>query len=149
MASSLSGFSIPEVISTKHISEREFEFRMKEIQKDNLSKERARKLKEERRKGKTKHKLPSTSKLILLGMILLCVQIVAFCEYAMMTLCDTSALYVLIGIPAALAPIIWGYYSKSKAENTAGGIVYDTAMAEILNKNNVSDEEITNDSSVG
>lgn len=81
--------------------------------------------------------------------ILLCVQIVAFCEYAMMTLCDTSALYVLIGIPAALAPIIWGYYSKSKAENTAGGIVYDTAMAEILNKNNVSDEEITNDSSVG
>lgn len=122
---------------------------MKEIQKDNLSKERARKLKEERRKGKTKHKLPSTSKLILLGMILLCVQIVAFCEYAMMTLCDTSALYVLIGIPAALAPIIWGYYSKSKAENTAGGIVYDTAMAEILNKNNVSDEEITNDSSVG
>lgn len=138
-----------EVIPTRHISEKEFEFRMREIQKDNLSKERARKLKEEKQKGKVKHKLPSTSKLILLGMILLCVQIVAFCEYAMMTLCDTSALYVLIGIPAALAPIIWGYYSKSKAENTAGGIVYDTAMAEILNKNNISDEETADSSSVG
>lgn len=131
MVSSCSGFSILEVIPTKRISEKEFEFRMREIQKDNLSKERARKLKEEKQKGKVKHKLPSTSKLILLGMILLCVQIVAFCEYAMMTLCDTSALYVLIGIPAALAPIIWGYYSKAKAENTEGGIRYMTVMEEL------------------
>lgn len=123
---------------------------MKEIQRDNLAKERARKLREEKRKGKIKHKLPSTSKLILLGMILLCVQIVIFCEYAMMTLCDTSALYVLIGIPAALAPIIWGYYSKSKAENTAGGIVYDTAMAEMQMKNEATNESTaTDEDSVG
>ena len=122
---------------------------MREIQRDNLSKERARKLKNEKQKGKVKRKLPSTSKLILLGMILLCVQIVAFCEYAMLTLCDTSALYVLIGIPAALAPIIWGYYSKSKAENTAGGIVYDTAMAELYKSNNETNENETTDSSVG
>lgn len=138
-----------EVIPTRRISEKEFEFRMREIQKDNLSKERARKLKEEKQKGKVKRKLPSTSKLILLGMILLCVQIVAFCEYAMMTLCDTSALYVLIGIPAALAPIIWGYYSKSKAENTIGGIVYDTAMAEMYRNNNETNENETTDGSVG
>lgn len=138
-----------EVIPTRRISEKEFEFRMREIQKDNLSKERARKLKEEKQKGKVKRKLPSTSKLILLGMILLCVQIVAFCEYAMMTLCDTSALYVLIGIPAALAPIIWGYYSKSKAENTVGGIVYDTAMAEMYRNNNETNENETTDGSVG
>lgn len=134
----------------RRISEKEYDFRMKEIQRDNLAKERARKLKEEKRKGKIKHKLPSTSKLILLGMILLCVQIVIFCEYAMMTLCDTSALYVLIGIPAALAPIIWGYYSKSKAENTAGGIVYDTAMAEMQMKNETTNESTaTDDDSVG
>lgn len=83
----------------------------------------------------TKHKSFSTSKLILLGMILLCLQIVFFCEYAMLTLGDTSAMYVLIGIPAALAPIIWGYYGKSKAENVAGGIVYESAMAEMRSKN--------------
>lgn len=132
------------------ISEKEYNLRMKQIQRENEAKERARKLKEEKRKGKPKRKLPSTSKLILLGMILLCVQIVIFCEYAMMTLYDASSLYVLIGIPAALAPIIWGYYSKSKAENTVGGIVYDTAMAEMQMKNEtVSDEVPTDDSSVG
>ena len=125
----------------RYISEKEFNFRMKEIQKENLSKERARKLKDEKRKGKQKRKLPSTSKLILLGMILLCVQIVIFCEYAMMTLYDASSLYVLIGIPAALAPIIWGYYSKSKAENTVGGIVYDTAMAEMQMQNETANNE--------
>ena len=134
----------------KYISEKEFNFRMKEIQKENLSKERARKLKEEKQKGKQKRKIPSTSKLILLGMILLCVQIVVFCEYAMMTLYDASSLYVLIGIPSALAPIIWGYYSKSKAENTVGGIVYDTAMAEMQMQNETVDNEVlTEDGSVG
>lgn len=134
----------------KYISEKEFNFRMKEIQKENLSKERARKLKEEKQKGKQKRKIPSTSKLILLGMILLCVQIVVFCEYAMMTLYDASSLYVLIGIPTALAPIIWGYYSKSKAENTVGGIVYDTAMAEMQMQNETVDNEVlTEDGSVG
>lgn len=134
----------------KYISEKEFNFRMKEIQKENLSKERARKLKEEKQKGKSKRKIPSTSKLILLGMILLCVQIVIFCEYAMMTLYDASSLYVLIGIPVALAPIIWGYYSKSKAENTVGGIVYDTAMAEMQMQNETVDNEVpTEGGSVG
>lgn len=136
----------------RDISEKEFNFRMQEIQRENLSKERARKLKEEKRKGKSKRRPPSTSKLILLGMILLCVQIVIFCEYAMMTLYDASSLYVLIGIPAALAPIIWGYYSKSKAENTVGGIVYDTAMAEMHTHNEADDSSAhapTDDSSVG
>lgn len=134
----------------RYISEKEFNSRMTRIQKENLSKERARKLKEEKKKGRTKYKLPSTSKLILLGMILLCVQIVIFCEYAMMTLYDASSLYVLIGIPAALAPIIWGYYSKSKAENTVGGIVYDTAMAEMQMRNETVNNELpAEDGSVG
>ena len=132
------------------ISEKEYNLRMKQIQRENEAKERARKLKEEKRKGKPKRKLPSTSKLILLGMILLCVQIVIFCEYAMMTLYDASSLYVLIGIPAALAPIIWGYYSKSKAENTVGGIVYDTAMAGMqMNNEPVNDDMTAEDGSVG
>ena len=126
----------------KYISEKEYNAQLKQIQRDNESRERARKLKEEKKKGRPKRKLPSTSKLILLGMIVMCVQIVIFCEYAMMTLYDTSSLYVLIGIPVALAPTIWGYYSKAKAENTAGGITYDIAMAEMQNRN-----ETVNDTS--
>lgn len=45
-------------------------------------------------------------------------------------LCDLSQAYALLGIVASLAPVIFGYYSKSKAENTEGGIVYETAMKE-------------------
>ena len=119
----------------KYISEKDFNFQMKEIQKRNLSMERKRRLDAERKKGLAKPKTPSASKMVLLGVIVLCVQIVVFCEYAMLTLGDTSAMYVLIGIPAALAPIIWGYYGKSKAENVSGGIVYESAMAEMRSKN--------------
>ena len=111
-----------------YLTEKKYEIRMQKIKKDNESKERKYRLKKEKEKYKSKIKLPSTSKLILLGAILLCLQIVIYCEYAMITTGDTSAMYVLIGIPATLVPVIWGYYSKAKAENTAGGITYDMAM---------------------
>lgn len=55
-------------------------------------------------------------------------------------LCDLSQAYALLGIVASLAPVIFGYYSKSKAENTEGGIVYETAMKE---------QEITSNSESG
>ena len=88
----------------------------------------------------------SYSKLVLLGMIIMCFQIVFFCEYAIVTLADASAMYALIGIPVALAPIIWGYYSKSKAENTSGGIVYDMAMR---NTEEISEDTDDSDGCVG
>jgi len=57
-------------------------------------------------------------------------------------------MYALIGIPVALAPIIWGYYSKSKAENTSGGIVYDMAMRS-TEDNSTYDTEEDSDGAVG
>ena len=120
------------------LSEQKYESRLKRLKMINRSKERKQKLKEEERKYKTKLKLPSTSKLILIWAVLLCLEIVIFCEYTMITLGDTSAMYVLIGIPATLIPVIWGYYSKSKAENTQGGIVYDMAMMQL---NQINDSE--------
>ena len=122
-----------------YISAKEYESRMRRIKLDNASKERKRRLKEEKRKNMPKLKLPSTSKLILIGAVLLCLEIVIFCEYTMITIGDTSAMYVLIGIPATLIPIIWGYYSKSKAENTQGGIVYDMAMKQLNQTNSTED----------
>ena len=121
------------------LSEKKYESRLKRLKKINCSKERKRKLKEEEKKYKAKLRLPSTSKLILIGAVLLCLEIVIFCEYTMITIGDTSAMYVLIGIPATLIPIIWGYYSKSKAENTQGGIVYDMAMMQMNQINNIED----------
>lgn len=111
-----------------HVTEEEYKARMKKIKNKNASKERKRKLKEENNKYKAKRKLPSTSKIVLFAVFLLCIEIIIFCEYAMISLSDTSAMYVLIGVPTTLVPTIIAYYSKSKAENTTGGITYQMAM---------------------
>ena len=114
----------------RSISEKEYLSRMKQIQRENKYKERIANLKKEQKKYKKPIRFPSTSKLILLAVVLINIQIIWFVEKAMMQWGDFSAAYALIGIPATLIPIIWGYYSKSKAENTSGGIVYDMAMAQ-------------------
>lgn len=128
-----------------YMSEKEYEKKMTMLKLCNESRERKRKLKEEKKKYSPKLKLPSTSKLILLGAVLLCLQIVIFCEYVMLELGDTSAMYVLVGIPATLIPVIWGYYSKSKAENTKGGITYDMAMMQYENANSQNEDMSGND----
>lgn len=127
-----------------YMTDNEYEARMKDIQLKNLHKERLQNLKNEKNKlkSKRKFKLPSTSKLILLGAVVLCLQIVIFCEYVMLTLQDTSAMYVLIGIPASLIPVILGYFYKSKAENTVGGIVYDSAMSQLNHDCTASDSSL-------
>lgn len=122
-----------------YLSEKEYATRLKRVQMDNESKERKRKLREEKNKFRPKIKLPSTSKLVLLVVILLCLEIVFFCQYVMIEFGDTSALYTLIGIPVTLVPTIWGYYSKSKAENTAGGIVFEQAMMQLNQENSNED----------
>ena len=111
-----------------YISDRDYNAQMKAIKRMNQSKEREMKLRKEREKYSFKLKMPSTSKIVLFVSLVLCLQIVFFCERLMVELKDTSALYVLLGIPAAMAPIIWAYFSKAKAENTKNGIVYETAM---------------------
>ena len=117
----------------KMLTEQEYNSRMEKIKAKNLNKERLENLKKEKNRLKPKFQLPSTSKLILLGALLLCFEILLYAQYVMIHLQDTSAMYVLIGIPASLIPIILGYFNKAKAENTQGGIVYDTAMAQSMN----------------
>lgn len=72
----------------------------------------------------------SGSKLIMFAMIALCLEIVIFAEWLMVHFADTSALYVLIGIPASLTVSFWAYASKAKKENCESGIIYETAMLE-------------------
>ena len=116
-----------------YISEKEFNSRLEAIQRMNLSKERKEKLKAEKYKHRHKRKLPSTSKLILLIVFLFCIEIIVFCEYAMLVLGDATAMYALIGVPATLVPVVLGYYNKSRAENTVGGITFETVMGVKLN----------------
>lgn len=87
-------------------------------------------------KNKLKFKFPSTSKLVLFAVFLMCIEILIFSQYAMLRFGDISAMYTLIGVPVALIPTICMYMNKSKAENTSGGIVYETAMHELNQTNN-------------
>lgn len=123
------------------LTKEEFEKKLAEIQEKNKQKEYRRLLREERKKSRAKFKLPSTSKLILLVAFLLCLEIIIFCEYMMIKTGDLSSLYSMIGVASALIPLCLGYYFKSKAENTAGGITYDIAMLEA--NQNLNYEEST------
>ena len=110
----------------KYISEKEYNAEMLRIKRDNESRARQRKLKAERAKGHPK----SSRKISNSNMVALVFCIAIWFMYESHRLCDLSQAYALLGIVASLAPVIFGYYSKSKAENTEGGIVYETAMKE-------------------
>lgn len=115
----------------RYISEKEYNAEMSRIKHENESKARMRKLKAERAKGQPrKSKKISNSKLVLWAMVALVFCIAIWFMYESHRLCDLSQAYALLGIVASLAPVIFGYYSKSKAENTSGGIIYETAMKE-------------------
>lgn len=133
----------------RYLTDSQYQNQMKKIRMKNKQKERRRKLREEKNKYKSKLKLPTTSKLLLIGAVLLCLEIVIFCEYVMVKLQDSSSMYVLIGIPASLIPIILGYFYKSKAENTSGGIVFETAMSQMTETMDETIDEESNDGSVG
>lgn len=85
----------------------------------------------EQNEYKIKSKAPSTSKLILWAVVLICIEIVIFSEYAMIKTGDTSALYALIGVPATLIPTVLGYYHKAAKENCKDGLVYMAKQAEL------------------
>lgn len=130
----------------KYMSKKEFESQMRKVKLENESKERKQKLKEEKRKHKYKLKLPSTSKLVLLVVFLICIEILIFSQYAMIKTGDISAMYTLISVPIALVPVCLGYYWKSKHENTAGGIVFESSMSQMnqYNGNFGADELVNN-----
>ena len=128
-----------------HMTQQEFEKKLHKIRRDNIDKENKQLLKDEKNKYKKKKKLPSTSKLILIGAVILCLQIIIFCEYMMWKTNDLTAMYVLIGIAASLTSLILGYLFKAKAENTSGGIVYETAMEKLRQLGQMSCEDVTDE----
>lgn len=124
-----------------HMTKQKYEEELYEIRLDNLDRKRKQKLKSEKRKYRRKIALPSTSKLILIGAVLLCLQIILFCEYLMWKTSDLTAMYVLIGIAASLVSVILSYYNKARHENTAGGIVYETAMEKLRSIANAESDQ--------
>lgn len=112
------------------MTEKQFNHKMRQAELKNVEIERKKQIREVKRKYALKIKKPETSKILLFAIFILCVQIIFFVEHMIKMTGDFSSIYALIGLPVTLVPTIWAYYSKSKAENTAGGIVYDMAMAQ-------------------
>ena len=122
------------------MTSREYELELKKIKAKNKQIEIKRNLKAAKVK-RFNWKKPNTSKLIVFVVFAICLQILWFSEHMISLTGDTSYMYALIGIPAALIPTILGYYAKASRENQIGGITYDSAMAGLNNQQDTSDDE--------
>ena len=112
------------------MTSREYELELKKIKAQNRQIEMKRNLKAAKVK-RFNLKKPNTSKLIVFVVFAICLQILWFSEHMVNLTGDTSYMYALIGVPAALIPTILGYYAKASKENQVGGITYDTAMSNL------------------
>ena len=124
----------------KYLTSREYELELKKIKAQNRQIEMKRNLKAAKVK-RFNLKKPNTSKLIVFVVFAICLQILWFSEHMISLTGDTSYMYALIGIPAALIPTILGYYAKASKENQVGGITYDTAMCNLESQDHVSEDE--------
>ena len=88
-----------------------------------------------KRLDKSERKRTTTSKVIALGVLLMdavaTLAVLALCGLAILRSFQGALPYLttLIGALQAVTGVVLGaYFNKSKAENTKGGIVYDTAL---------------------
>ena len=93
------------------MTKQEYNEKLKQIKEHNKQIEMKRNLKEAKVK-RFQLKKPNTSKLIVFVVFLICLQILWFSEHMVNITGDTSYMYALIGVPAALIPTILKYYTK-------------------------------------
>ncbi len=132
----------------KYLTSREYELELKKIKAKNRQIEMKRNLKAAKVK-RFNLKKPNTSKLIVFVVFAICLQILWFSEHMISLTGDTSYMYALIGIPAALIPTILGYYAKASKENQVGGITYDTAMCNLESQEKPVFDHVSEDEAVG
>ena len=126
----------------KYLTKQEYELELKKIKEKNQQI----KMKQNLKAAKVKRfnlKKPNTSKLIVFVVFAICLQILWFSEHMISLTGDTSYMYALIGIPAALIPTVISYFNKAKIENTSdSGYVYEARMAELNNQDTSDDEAV-------
>lgn len=123
-----------------YMTKTQFDSKLAKARRRNETIEYKRRLREERMKYWPKFVLPSTSKIVLIVAAILCVEILFFCQWMIVKTGDTNALYAMVGVITALSSIVIGYFVKSTRQNTAGGITFETAMAQ-LNQPQLSEKE--------
>lgn len=119
-----------KVFVMKYISEREFNSKMRVIQRRNESIDRYNKLKDEKKKVSINIKKPTTDKLIAIYLFIILNVILVYSMISMWNFADLSCLGVLITDIAGQVITYYIYSKKATAQNTKGGITYDMAMLE-------------------
>lgn len=117
-----------KVFVMKYISEREFNSKMRVIQRRNESIDRYNKLKDEKKKVSINIKKPTTDKLIAIYLFIILNVILVYSMISMWNFADLSCLGVLITDIAGQVITYYIYAKKATAQNTKGGITYDMAM---------------------
>lgn len=112
----------------KYLSQREYERKLKEVQRENESIDRYNKLKKEKRKVSIDIKKPTTDKLIAIYLFIILNVILVYSMISMWNFADLSCLGVLITDIAGQVITYYIYAKKATAQNTKGGITYDMAM---------------------
>ena len=119
-----------KVFVMKYISEREFNSKMRVIQRRNESIDRYNKLKDEKKKVSINIKKPTTDKLIAIYLFIILNVILVYSMISMWNFAHLSCLGVLITDIAGQVITYYIYAKKATAQNTKGGITYDMAMLE-------------------
>ena len=114
----------------KYLSQREYERKLKEVQRENESIDRYNKLKKEKRKVSIDIKKPTTDKLIAIYLFIILNIILVYSMISMWNFADLSCLGVLVTDIAGQVITYYIYAKKATAQNTKGGITYDMAMLE-------------------
>lgn len=92
-----------------------------------------------KRRAKGKKKI-AFSKIIFAGVSIMTISVVIFSCRMIYITGDLSPLaYLIPSVFAELATATGFYYKKAERENTKGGIVYDSAMAEKVNNEEYSE----------
>ena len=112
-----------------YMTKNQYDSKLAKLQKRNEGIERNRKLREERMKYWPKFVMPSTSKIVLFVSGVICIEVLAFCQYMIKTTGDTNALYAMVTALFTFMGIVLGYFIKSTKENTRDGIKFETTMA--------------------
>lgn len=112
----------------KYLSQREYERKLKEVQRENESIDRYNKLKKEKRKVSIDIKKPTTDKLIAIYLFIILNVILVYSMISMWNFADLSCLGVLVTDIAGQVITYYIYAKKATAQNTKGGITYDMAM---------------------
>ena len=101
---------------------KEYERQLEKIKLKNRQLEMKRNLRRERMKGLPhfNFKKPRTSKMVVWTVIGMCIQILLFSEYMAVKTGDTSFMYSLVAIPAALLPTVLSYMKNSRIEHQMG-----------------------------